>query len=91
MIHKTFANLWTSLTEALSDTTVSREAYRDSLEEMIDDLEGRLTAVKEELQAEADDGDDLDSDFGDDEETPEDDLDDDEGADEDDFPDEDED
>lgn len=56
MIDKSYMPTWEALKLALADTDVSREYYRESLEEMVADLEGRLMAVTEELRQDEEDG-----------------------------------
>lgn len=51
-MHKRYAGPWAELQHALNDTSVSRDDYIDALVDMVDDLEPRLAAAREERELE---------------------------------------
>lgn len=52
-VHKAYVPAWGELLEALADTDIPKNEYRDSLATMLSNLQTQFDAANEELAAEA--------------------------------------
>lgn len=56
-MHTRYKNAWDDLQSVLSDTGVPNKDFRESLEEMISDLQSQLDAAKSDTAAEGEEED----------------------------------